>query len=285
MADGSKSKATLPVAILVSAGIHGLFWVLFTTASAHPPVSTESTAGIYCGGLRCEMLPVGLDRRAAESFGQNDVLEAMIIPKLGLRKDKPKHMPRIQKYEQPEKVERSVNIRNRNRKPERVRQANRAKQAELDRRRKEPPKAKSLLEALNNPDPRARASRLEHIVGDPTGSTIGSGTERRAGDPYVGRIVAVLNRSFKTPAALDRSLLRRLKVIVKIEEISPKGEILKYRIVKSSGNRLFDAAALAAIRKYVPSEGGAKRLPKPSIQDLARLKGRTIRAILRHGAR
>jgi TonB family protein len=285
MTGRAESGASVSLALLVSGVVHGLFWVLFTTASAQAPSEQPVEQGIFCQDMRCDMLPTGMDRRPAESFGQNDVLEAMIIPRLGLRKDKPKHMPRIQKYEQPEKTERSVNIRKRNRKPEKVRQANKAKQAELDRRRKEPPKPKSLAEALNNPDPRARATSLEKIVGLSDGSTIGTGTERRAGDPYVGQVVAVLNRSFKTPAALDRSLLRRLKVVVKIEKISANGEILSFRIIKSSGNRLFDAAALAAIRKYVPSEGGSKKLPKPTLKDLARLKGRSIRATLRHGAR
>ncbi len=285
MADQAQRVASVPLAFLVSVVIHALFWLLFTTASAQAPAEEATEKGIFCADMRCDMLPLGMDRRPAESFGQNDVLEAMIIPKLGLRKDKPKHMPRIQKYEQPEKVERSVNVRKRNRKPKKVRQANKNKQAEFDRRRKEPPKPKSLAEALENPDPRARATSLDKIVGLADGSTLGTGTERRAGDPYVGRVVAVLNRSFKSPAALDRSVLRRLKVVVKIEKISAKGEILKYRIVKPSGNRLFDAAALASIRKYVPSEGGTKKLPKPSIQDLARLKGRSIKATLRHGAR
>jgi TonB family protein len=285
MASGSNQRAPILIATLVSVGVHTLFWILFTTASAQSSGTSTADKGTYCENRRCEMLPIGLDRRPAESFGQNDVLEAMIIPKLGLRKDKPKHMPRIQKYEQAEKVERAVNIRKKNTKKKKVRQANKAKAAELDRRRKEPPKPKSLAEALDNPDPRARATSLDQIVGFADGSTIGSGTKRTKGDPYVGQVVAVLNRTFKSPAALSRSQLSRLKVVVRIEKISAQGQIIKFRIVKSSGNRLYDAAALAAIRKYVPSEGGTKKLPKPSLQDLARLKGRSIKATLRHGRR
>ena len=45
--------------------------------------------------------------------------------------------------------------------------------------------------------------------------------------------------------------------------MSADGELLDYKIRKKSGNAAYDAAALEAIQRFDPLEGGDKMLPKP----------------------
>ena len=69
---------------------------------------------------------------------ENEVLEAMLIPKLGGKKVDPRKLPKLVKYEQPEKHEDAVNIRMETAEKKKLKKAARRKKAELDRKRKKP---------------------------------------------------------------------------------------------------------------------------------------------------
>jgi TonB family protein len=90
-----------------------------------------------------------------------------------------------------------------------------------------------------------------------------------------------VERRFPRPQSMTRKQIRSLKVVVRILSINPNGTINRYRILRKSGNRLFDNAAVAAVKKFVPSEGGSGRLPKPTPADLARIHGHPIDLTLR----
>ncbi len=77
------------------------------------------------------------------------------------------------------------------------------------------------------------------------------------------------------PVFLTEEELKRLRVAVKIIKIDAKGRVLKYRVSRKSGNAAYDGAAVDAIRRYVPAEGGSKSLPAPppEMLDLVNRRG------------
>ena len=64
----------------------------------------------------------------------------------------------------------------------------------------------------------------------------------------------------------------RRRVSVAIESASAAEAVLRV-----SGNRLFDAAALAAIKRFVPKEGGSARLPIPDDREAVSIRRRGLR--------
>lgn len=233
-------------------------------------------------GAGLSQLRRGLD------FGhrEDEVLQAMLIPALGLKKDARGELPRLVKYEQPEKFENAVNIGAENPTPVELRKADRAKKEELDRRRKKKPTLGELLDAPEDDDPRKRASQLSEIIGRVDGSVHGSGSEGQAGDVYLGRIEMSLRQSFVVPVFLTEDELQKLRVDVMIVRLDASGHVLEYRVSRKSGSPAFDGAALDAVRRFVPAEGGSKVFPEPPADMLdlinrrgvlVRLEGRKLR--------
>ena len=62
------------------------------------------------------------------------------------------------------------------------------------------------------------------------------------------------------PQLIPKKELRKLKTRVTLE-ISNSGTILSFRIFKSSKNKHFDTAVRQALQRFMPKEGGAKKLP------------------------
>jgi len=275
-------KARRPALIFgsgLSILVHGLFVLLFATAS--PKIAMQELPkgrAVLCGELRCPMLPMGARRRTPEAAQvEAPILEAMVIPRLGLKKRAPKRLPRIQKYEQPEKVEKAVNISRKVKKPRRLKKAPKKKKAEVDRSRKKPSSLADLLEAPEDPDPRAKATRLSRIVGHSKGSVHGKGRSFRAGNVYAAKVGLAIRRRFVAPQSISDDKLRKLSIEVLVREIAPDGSILSYAVLRVSGNRLFDAAALAAIKRFVPAEGGSARLPPPDDETAVSVRKRGLR--------
>ena len=217
------------------------------------------------------------DRRGLD-FGprEEEVLEAMLVPKLGRMKADPKKLPRLVKYEQPEKFEDGVNIRMDNPLPKDIKKDKRHKKARLDKRRKKRASLGELIDAPEDDDPRKRPQMLDRIIGVEGGSVHGSGVEGRAGDVYLGRLERSLRQSFVVPVFLTEEELKRLRVDVMIIKIDAKGHVLKYRVSRKSGNSAYDGAALGAIRRYVPSEGGSKSFPMPPAEMLDLINRRGV---------
>ncbi|HOI10711.1 MAG TPA: TonB C-terminal domain-containing protein [Myxococcota bacterium] len=223
-----------------------------------------------CDGIRCAEKPYMKKRRGPDSAAAVDVgmIEATIIPRLGLAEPRPGALPKLVKYEQPEKIEQAVNVAAEPVKPDRTPvQDARAKKAEVDRRRKDT--LNDILGAPEDDDPRKRPTELSRIVGSPDGSVHGSGTEFRAGNVYAGKVSLALRQQFTVPPFLTDADLKRLRVRIKVARMNAAGQILAYEIVENSADARFNAAALQAVRRFVPKDGGSAYLPAPDEKTLA----------------
>jgi hypothetical protein len=212
-------------------------------------------------------------------FGPADeqILMAMLIPKLGKKKANKYELPRLTKYEQPERLEDGINISRENPDAKDLKhKAHRRKKAEYDRKRKKKPSLSDLIDAPDDDDPRARASQLEEIVGVATGSVHGSGSEGNAGNAYLATVQTAIQRSFNVPVFLSREELAKLVVDIEIRQMDGRGRILAYKLRKQSSSGAFNSAALEAIRRFVPSEGGSKSLPAPDAEMLSHINKRGI---------
>jgi hypothetical protein len=201
-----------------------------------------------------------------------DPIQATVIPQLGMTAPDPRRLPELQKYEQPEKIEDGVNISQNNARPEPIKfKAFEHKKALVDRRKKS---LSDLLSAPEDEDERKRPTKLSSIIGRPEGSVMGSGFEENKGDAYAGEVALAMHRAFSVPTSIEERDLRRLVAEVLIRRLAPDGEVLEFQLVKSSGNRLYDSAAVAAIKRFVGKEGGTERLPPPAPEMLVLINGR-----------
>jgi len=229
--------------------------------------------------------PRDMDLESEEVVEPPDTIEAMIIPRLGLAKQEPKKMPKLEKYEQPEKLPEAINIKKENPPPEVPKpKALEYKPAELDKTRpKKQHKRRTLSDIIGAPeddDPRKRPTRLEKIVGDPGGSVWGSGAEGKEGNIYAGHVMLAIRRNFSVPTYISDQEVKGLKVEILISAITADGRILSYNVERLSSNQGYDAAAIATIKKFMPSQGGAKRLPKPPAKILSYINQNGMRIVM-----
>jgi len=232
--------------------------------------TTRSRKFYLCNGgtMRCPLPPAKPVMRGIELSlsGRLDVIEAVVVPRLGMA-EKQAGLPKLQKYEQPDKIQDAVNIDRDNPTPEEIKnKAAKEKKAELDKRRKNP--LENILGAPEDDDPRKRATSLDRIVGVAEGSTWGSGTEVKPGNIYAGRVAMLFKQNFVVPTSIPKDQLATLKMRVHIQRIGPKGDILEYRILAKSTNQPFNLAGEALIQKFTSKEGGKLSLPEPDPQTL-----------------
>lgn len=194
---------------------------------------------------------------------ESQVIE-LKIAKLGMKEPDPTKLPEIQKYEEPEKEELSVNVE---KEPDAVKPLELKdflkKKQQLDRRRKKrKPKIRRDLFNLDN-DPRARATRFEEITGRLEGDIYGKGVDAAKFDQYFGRLALELHKVFNPPTSLTRKEIQKQQVRIKITQMSSDGTILAYKILRKARKAGFTHSAVAALREFVPAEGGRRRLPSP----------------------
>lgn len=195
------------------------------------------------------------------------MIEATIIPQLGFAEPKVA-LPKLVKYEQPEKIEEAVNVATEPVRKVKVPEKDvRAKKAEVDRKRTD--SLSDILGAPEDDDPRKRPTQLSRIVGSPDGSVHGSGTEFRAGNVYAGKVSLALRQQFTVPPFLTDADLKRLRVRIKVAKMDAAGQILRYQIIEDSSDSRFNAAALQAVRRFAPKDGGSAYLPAPDEKTLA----------------
>ncbi|MFT5432277.1 MAG: hypothetical protein ACI9OJ_002976 [Myxococcota bacterium] len=192
------------------------------------------------------------------------------IAKLGGKEPDPTELPEIQKYEAPEKIEEAVNLVEpvKDVKPLPFRDFIR-KKAQLDKRRRKKPKKVKNLFNLNDKDPRARPTRFERITGRLDGDVMGKGTEQERFDTYIAKVAYELQKAFVVPTSLSKKQIRRHMVRVLVKRLGADGSIASYVIKRRAKNKAFTLAAEAAIKSFVPSEGGRKRFPPPPADFLA----------------
>ncbi|MBT9556444.1 MAG: hypothetical protein IV100_10465 [Myxococcales bacterium] len=202
------------------------------------------------------------------------VLVELKIAKLGSVEQDPKKLPVIEEYEKPEKVEQAVNVEV---DPVVVKprplQDFLKKKAELDKRNKKKRKIDNLFNV--DDDPRANPTEFSKITGRLDGSEFGHGSEQEKLDSYFGRASFELHKQFIVPTSISREEMKKQTVRVLITKISRSGEILGYRVQRAAPNRSFTLSAEAAIKAFVPSEGGRFRLPEPDdeVLDFVNSKG------------
>jgi outer membrane biosynthesis protein TonB len=213
-------------------------------------------------------------------YGQSsdEVLQAMLIPRLGAKEQEADKLPKILKYEQPDKFEEAVNISNDEAEKKELPKAMKPKEAEVDKKRKKK-SLDELMEAPEEEDPRARPTMLSEMIGREDGSTYGEGTQAREGEAYLGKLEMRLRQSFRVPAYLTDEDLKKLKVEIKLLEMDDRGRILRYRVMIRSGTPGFDGAAIDAIRRFVPSEGGQDSFdaPPPELLQMVNARGVLLR--------
>lgn len=273
--DRIQDRRPVVVGVAVTFFVHVAAVLLFAMADGdkgHADTTRMRQFYLCDGETRCPFHEIKPVMRGIETSleGQVDAIEAIVIPRLGLAK-KLRGMPKLVKYEAPAKVKDGVNIKRKNKTPKPVEnKAAKKKKAELDKRAKKKTEARLLkiLGAVDDNDPRKRASALDNIVGLSTGSVYGSGTDERPGNVYGGKIATLFKKHFVVPNSISKKTLKTLKLRVKITRLAPNGDIDAYRVVKTSGNSAFDLASRALIRKFVGREGGSLRLPSPDPKTL-----------------
>jgi protein TonB len=132
---------------------------------------------------------------------------------------------------------------------------------------KEGPKdaKKSLFDALNRAARGASAEVEGAADGDPDGDSA-----KQEGERYFGLLRAVVRRNYDVSDTIPEAERRALKAEVALW-IGATGEVLNVKLSKASGNELFDAAVLAAVKKAAPFAP-----PPEALKDSLRKQGVAI---------
>lgn len=263
---GPEDRGAFQFGLLLTLLVHGALAILLATVQSVPDLEAVKfpVSRRLCGDIRCQEKPTPSRRRGPDQVLEDlGIIEAAVVPRLGLAQPNQSLFPRLVKYEQPEKIEEAVNI---SREPSEKREIPpmdvQAKKAELDKRRKERTLAQ-ILGAPEDDDPRKRPTALDRIVGSPDGSVFGSGLEASSGNIYAGKVALAIRERFVVPPFLSASELRRLRMRIRVTRMNESGQILEFEVLQQSGNNAFDSAALNAIQQFMPKAGGNARLPAP----------------------
>ena len=219
--------------------------------------------------------------------------EMVQLPRLGDTPPSPKALPRIVKAPEPLPVETDAVSLSREKEDEfekeekerkrklaekkrRLEEERKKRDDERRKREEERKKRKKMMaEAMRKiDDPRADN---EDAPGFDQGSAIGTSTDPntlRNKQVYLTTVSHMLGRFFDVPAVIPPDVRHKLSCEV-FFRLDAKGKVKGApRLVRSSGNKFFDEAALRTVRKFGP--GSQLRLPVPKEKKLRK-------AILREG--
>ncbi len=104
---------------------------------------------------------------------------------------------------------------------------------------------KSLFTALNN-----AGAKAADVEGEETGDKDGD-SAKQEGERYFGLLSAVVKRNYDVSDTIPEAERRTLRATVVIK-LGATGELLDVDLSKGSGNELFDAAVLGAVKKAAP---------------------------------
>ncbi len=255
--------------------IHVLLGLMLATAGGDSgeELSERMLQKSLCDGVRCALHAVRSDRRGPDSPQGEDlgIIEASVIPQLGLAEDQ-KGLPKLTKYEQAERIEEAVNLTREPIQPKDTPKMD-VKKKDAERDKRKPGSLAAILGAPEDDDPRKRATALDKIVGSAQGSVWGSGTAQ-TGNLYGGKVALAIREQFTIPPFLSEDALMRLRVRVKVTKMSAAGQILAFEIVESATDARFTTAAIAAIKRFAPADGGMVYLPAPDSQTLDYINSR-----------
>lgn len=153
---------------------------------------------------------------------------------------------------------------------ERRRQEEEARK-EAERRRREEDEARKRKKAMEQALNRALDERADDEDapgfedGDAAGRSLNPDSLKNR-QLYIARLMAALKSQFEVPSVIPDDVRKRLKATVSFK-IDAQGKVVGEPVlVRSSGNKFFDDAALATVRKFGP--GSALRIPLPTDPDL-----------------
>ena len=208
-------------------------------------------------------------------------VEPVELPKLG--EEKPKELPRIVEAPEPPPPETDAASLSRQKKEEELEKkreeekkqreldeqkrrdqekldVERQKKAEEDEKKK---RDKAMRDAMKKLERDERADE-DNPAGFEDGSKHGNSTDpnsRRNKETYINLVISALQRQFVVPSVIPGDLLKKLNADVQFRFDEDGKLVGQPRLVRSSGNKLFDDAALATLRKFAP--GTPARIPVP----------------------
>lgn len=216
-----------------------------------------------------------------------DAVMVELLPKLGSKPPEPEALPRIVQpapppppkdeeislsREKEEELEREAKKKEQERiEAERRKEEEEQKRKdEAERRRREEDerrRRKAMKDALDRAtDPRADD---EDAPGFEDGSSVGNSLNPdslRNKQLYIAQLMVALKSQFEVPSVIPDDVRKRLKATVSFK-IDAQGKVVgEPRLVRPSGNKFFDDAALATVRKFGP--GSALRIPLPTDPEL-----------------
>ncbi len=103
---------------------------------------------------------------------------------------------------------------------------------------------KDLFAALN------KAGKAEEVEGQADGDRNGD-SAKQEGERYYGLLSSVVHRNYDVSNSIAEAERRRLHAVVTVR-IAPTGELIDVKLSTSSGNDLFDAAVVEAVKKAAP---------------------------------
>jgi TonB family protein len=109
---------------------------------------------------------------------------------------------------------------------------------------KAPDAKKTLFDAFN------KTGKVAELEGAADGDPLGDSAVQE-GERYHGLLQAVVKRNYDVSDTIPEAERRTLKAQVAIW-IDSHGEVINVKLAKSSGNDLFDAAVLGAVKKASP---------------------------------
>ncbi len=267
------NRAALWIAgIAVTLGFHGALAVTYyvyqdgaiaLSDKLRSQDGPKKDAPLLCKkGHRCAALEIQRKRRRPEEppYQAPEMLEAAVVPAYGAIDPDDRKLPEIETFERPEVFEQGVALDKEPSAVEKIITSSDPMKALLD------PKSKNALEKLisSEPvDPRARAKDLSRLTGFKDGEIGGQGTEERQGSIYSVKVAREIAKVFRTPPFIDEATLKKLQLKVMVQRLGLDGAINEFKVQSRSGDRSFDDAAMAAIKQFIPREGGTKTLPVP----------------------
>jgi len=221
------------------------------------------------------------EKKPDVEFIDADMVE---LPRLGTKKRDPKLLPDIVQPAPAPPVEKKVASLSRKKKeqfekPKPKPKPPEAKEKPKPKPKKKPPKTvpkrtkddakkrkRTIEDAFKELDSRARDE--DDPEGVRSGHALGTSPNEDVRNRYLALLKTLLSRQFRVPNAISNTEMVSLFAKVSFR-LTPQGKVKNVTLVTRSKNRLFDQAAVAAVRRFSPS--APLKLPVPKDPKLKKL--------------
>ncbi|MEE2756798.1 MAG: energy transducer TonB [Myxococcota bacterium] len=255
------------ISVILACGVNGVMFasILLMGMVTPPPEPPELVAIDFVELARKSDVPI--KPKLLPRITQPPLPLEAAAEEIGLKRKKQEELEK-------QKQEREQKLAEKKRKQEREKKKLEERKRKEDRKRRR--KAMALAMQRIEDDPRADD---EDAPGFKEGSAYGRSTDPKTLKNklmYMTRISRLLESQFQVPNNIPEEFRRKASAKVAFK-ISKAGKVKgKPRIIKSSGNRFFDQAALTAVRRFGP--GTNLKLPLPKDKKIKKI-------VLRSGIR